>query len=605
MLSAEGVRIVSAASASGTKHTVTKGQIRYEFRNMQGLVRAQGHLDDPRVLRSEFIENNAYGQLDIRASQGLTRVRLPSIEGDVILFGPTSQGVREIGRVHYAPKATGRTTHALLDSNKDILGKPIRLPGGDGVGKKLNILVLPEGFQESEMGAFHTAVESVAKAFKDVKAYAPYVDRIQIWRQDVRSKETGVDKPLSQLARETAFDIGYGDSAELERCTWFKSDKAMETAAALGKTVEAHVVVIIANDNGWGGCASGGLVVQTMSSDAGGVLAHEIGHAVFGLADEYTYGSCDTSAKGPNISASSKLEDLPWKSLVTTQALPTPAAENNAALVGAFEGAAYCTQGMFRPQLHCIMGEIGKPFCAVCTQQIEGWFGGKDSGKTDSSGTPGAAGSSATACGATPWEGACNGSTLTWCENEVLKTLDCAAQNALCGWDSASSFNNCLAAGNGSGGASPGGEGGSGGDPSYGGAAGSTGGTGATDPGSPTNCGTVTWIGECQADVLTWCEAGQVTSVDCSTNGSTCAWNQSGGFNDCSSSGSAAAGSSGGGSGGSPSEPSTSDCGSVSPEGECSGDLLIYCSAESLVTVQCTGGTTCAWNSEASYYDCL
>ncbi len=46
--------------------------------------------------------------------------------------------------------------------------------------------------------------------------------------------------------------------------------------------------------------------------------------------------------------------------------------------VGAFEGAGYMSEDLYRPQLDCIMFSVGvKPYCAVCEQSIENrikWF---------------------------------------------------------------------------------------------------------------------------------------------------------------------------------------------------------------------------------------
>jgi hypothetical protein len=48
------------------------------------------------------------------------------------------------------------------------------------------------------------------------------------------------------------------------------------------------------------------------------------------------------------------------------------AASRFAGVVGAFEGAGYCREGMYRPELDCIMFSKGiKPFCAVCRAHLE------------------------------------------------------------------------------------------------------------------------------------------------------------------------------------------------------------------------------------------
>jgi hypothetical protein len=39
--------------------------------------------------------------------------------------------------------------------------------------------------------------------------------------------------------------------------------------------------------------------------------------------------------------------------------------------VGAFEGAGYASQGLYRPMLDCLMFSKGtKPFCRVCRQAV-------------------------------------------------------------------------------------------------------------------------------------------------------------------------------------------------------------------------------------------
>ena len=42
-----------------------------------------------------------------------------------------------------------------------------------------------------------------------------------------------------------------------------------------------------------------------------------------------------------------------------------------AVLVGAFEGAMYEAQGLYRPQIDCIMFTRSDSFCLVCGRAIE------------------------------------------------------------------------------------------------------------------------------------------------------------------------------------------------------------------------------------------
>ncbi len=98
-------------------------------------------------------------------------------------------------------------------------------------------------------------------------------------------------------------------------------------------------------------------------------------------------------------------------------------------------------------------------------------------------------------CGGETFEGRCDGDSLVWCENQQVKTADCAARGLDCGYQDDSVGNNCVAA-------AP-----------------------APDP-----CGGETWAGRCDGDTLIWCEANAVQQATC--NG-TCGWQSEDVGNNC------------------------------------------------------------------------
>jgi V8-like Glu-specific endopeptidase len=53
-----------------------------------------------------------------------------------------------------------------------------------------------------------------------------------------------------------------------------------------------------------------------------------------------------------------------------------------------------------------------------------------------------------------------------------------------------------------------------------------------------------------------------------------------------------------------PSDCSGGDCGTVTYEGCCAGELLKYCDGGKLQEINCSGSESCGWNSDANYYDC-
>lgn len=46
-------------------------------------------------------------------------------------------------------------------------------------------------------------------------------------------------------------------------------------------------------------------------------------------------------------------------------------------------------------------------------------------------------------------------------------------------------------------------------------------------------CGDVASAGRCDGDVVTWCDQGELVTVDCSAHGETCGWNEAEGYADC------------------------------------------------------------------------
>src|ERR1044071_7192706 len=110
--------------------------------------------------------------------------------------------------------------------------------------------------------------------------------------QDIRSAESGVADPKTGFNPVSAFEITFGDDAWApRRCTFYDGSVEAPVLAAveqLRQKIQADTVVVLANADEYGGCASPAnkLVIMTRNSAAADVLAHELGHSMFNLADE-------------------------------------------------------------------------------------------------------------------------------------------------------------------------------------------------------------------------------------------------------------------------------------------------------------------------------
>lgn len=65
-------------------------------------------------------------------------------------------------------------------------------------------------------------------------------------------------------------------------------------------------------------------------------------------------------------------------------------------------------------------------------------------GGSSNSGDPGGQPPAKEGCGDLDYTGACDGTVLRWCEDDAVKSFDCAARGAVCGWQSDDIGNNCL-----------------------------------------------------------------------------------------------------------------------------------------------------------------
>jgi hypothetical protein len=123
------------------------------------------------------------------------------------------------------------------------------------------------------------------------------------------------------------------------------------------------------------------------------------------------------------------------------------------------------------------------------------YFFGADLELNDPAVTPAEPGGGA--CGAVTYQGECQGDTVVWCEGGEVKSVDCAGRGKVCAFESDAVGYNCVEA--------------------------------------PTSgCGAVTYAGECDGAVLTWCnDKGELETYDCSSTGQVCGWQNGDVGNNC------------------------------------------------------------------------
>ena len=301
-------------------------------------------------------------------------------------------------------------------------GAVIKLHESGDPSKKLDLLILGDGYTARERGKFE---RDARRLMTTLLATSPFKERqsdINVWGLVPPAAQSGVSRPSQHIYRRSPVGATY-DAFDSERYVLTFENKAFRDIAA---NAPYDVVEILVNSATYGGGGIYGLY-STVAADsvwAPYIFVHEFGHHIAGLADEYYTSDVAYLPAAdrvepwePNVTALLDPAALKWKDLVTPGTpIPTPwptdeferytkeiqvkrrairaanrpesemdalfrdeEARDTALLnegahagkVGAFEGANYEPRGAFRPQADCIMfTRDNVPFCAVCRRAI-------------------------------------------------------------------------------------------------------------------------------------------------------------------------------------------------------------------------------------------
>ncbi|MFE0753748.1 M64 family metallopeptidase [Inquilinus sp. NPDC058860] len=274
----------------------------------------------------------------------------------------------------------------------------------------LRIAILSEGFLPNEMQAFREAADGIVTALRDHPPFNRHWDRIGIVRIDCRSEASAtvlqpLHAPPAGYWDRTPFDVHFdpgiarslqGDASAVRHVLW-----------ELTGLPAFDSVLVLVNSQHPAGVAPDSVAFLTLHGSTNArfeTFVHELGHAAFGLADEY---EIRTGAPGepvhavrnppepaePNITAQRRRGLIPWQDALTPGVqIPTTVASPPggcvrdkaarphvpplpARAIGLFEGGGQVSCGLFRPALGCLMrGEGEALFCDVCERHIDRWL---------------------------------------------------------------------------------------------------------------------------------------------------------------------------------------------------------------------------------------
>jgi len=217
--------------------------------------------------------------------------------------------------------------------------------------ERLDLVLLGDGYTQEQLPDFAADVDRIVSYLLQIEPYGDYADLFNVWRIDRASAESGVTHLEGfAIERDTAYGCYYGCSG-LDRLV------CCDDAAVLGEVgaalPAADGILVLVNDPAYGG--SGGFTYATsyVGTDYGPqVAAHELGHTLVGLWDEYGYGG-PGSGEGPNCSAD---PSGAWDSWIGTDG------------VDAYPECSWTN--LHRPTLEgCMMRTLESDYCPICRQE--------------------------------------------------------------------------------------------------------------------------------------------------------------------------------------------------------------------------------------------
>lgn len=238
---------------------------------------------------------------------------------------------------------------------------------------RIDIAVLGDGYTTADMAKYAVDVEALVSSFFAEEPYKEYQHYFNVHRVDVTSAESGSDHPESvpAVSKNTAFDSTYNCQG-IARLVCINTSKVLNIAAASLSPSQRDILIVLVNDPVYGG--SGGAVpVASTHTSSSEIMLHELGHSFGGLTDEYDTSppACVNTTEPPEANATrqTQRDSIKWGYWINPST-PIPTQTTAPATPGLYQGARYCTTGLYRPTYDSKMRSLGKQFEQINTQEL-------------------------------------------------------------------------------------------------------------------------------------------------------------------------------------------------------------------------------------------
>lgn len=298
---------------------------------------------------------------------------LPKANARVVLYSRNSNGEFE---EKFLYKYEVNNYFISPERNKEYPSFDVHISGEPN--NNVDIVILPEGYENSEMGLFIDDCKNFADVLFSFEPYSGYQDKFNIRGVLSPSLETGNDIPADSIWRKTLMNTSFYTFDSERYCMTYDNKSVRDLAA----NAPYDQIYILVNSPKYGGGAIYNYYSVSVNSNlyAAKIFVHELGHGFAGLGDEYynsevaysEFYSLDVEPWEPNLTTLVDF-DSKWENLIPKKVpVPTPSEEKYIGQIGVFEGGGYAAHGVYRPAHDCLMNTFnGDEFCDVCKQAIE------------------------------------------------------------------------------------------------------------------------------------------------------------------------------------------------------------------------------------------
>jgi hypothetical protein len=251
---------------------------------------------------------------------------------------------------------------------------------GDKGSNKIKLFIFAEGYADFNKNDYQNDVKLIIDTLFSISPYKEYKNLFNVYRVWTPSHWSFVPSKESDSTFFGGYRTTGGPKLSDRGMQYFENilTEQKDSNFLCDEFVWNQQSIVLYNAYGTDGVAGVSYMQDNLtllySGGGGNVLAHELGHQIARLGDEYEKAGYEVYdwPETANTTKKTTLDSIPWRYWIkSTTPIPTPETAEYSNVIGLFEGAQYSTTGWYRPSQSCRMRvSASYTFCNVCREAI-------------------------------------------------------------------------------------------------------------------------------------------------------------------------------------------------------------------------------------------